>query len=464
MRVPYLILLTFLASLGSVALGVDTNTATSTDNGEAAIDTILARAHTEAGIEPMAACDDSTFSRRVSLDLIGRVPTPAELKAFQDSGDRRELVRGLLASNEFPRYWSQLWATILVGRSSVPADRETLRRWLEGAFADRTPLNQIAFDLISAQGVSALDGPVNFMVGNLEDPVTPVSRIFLGVQLDCAQCHDHPYDRWTQDDHASMRKFFDHMVTREVSGGIQVFDRGAPSDTDDRPGFLTGGQPRTTAWRREMALMTVRSKPFARVMGNRIWQLLFGIGIIDPVDGLSRNHPPSVPMLHQALADQLRDQGFDLRGLIETICTSEAYGRAPLAKSDSDVEAKTMLDLFAARRLRPMLPEQLIVSYAVVMRSDVPSPAEVNELSVRFLGQSAAGTGACDPLDCKRTSQGLLQELAAETSIPLGDLDSSFLSTLSRLPDSWERERLSGVDEHDVLYALLHCNEFVFYR
>ena len=428
--------------------------------GEAPVDAILARAQSQAGVTATSACDDRTFLRRATLDLLGRVPKTHELRQFESSRDRAALVDRLLRSNEFPRYWSQLWATILVGRTVPEADREGLRQWLEEAFTKGRPLDQIAYDLISAKGVTSLSGPVNFLVANNDDPVAPISRVFLGVQLDCAQCHDHPYDRWTQDDHASMRRFFETVEFREVSGGIEVLDHSGDAEGDNLPRFLTGARPRTSAWRREMALMTVRSKPFARAMGNRVWQLLFGRGIVDPVDGLSKDQPPSVPELHQALADQLRSQRFDLRKLIATICKSEAYSRSAISKSDRDTGA--MYETFAARQLRPLLPEQLIASYATILQREQPMGQLLHEQSVRFLGGGVGVTGAADPLNVQRTSQGLLQELAAESESPLMNLDALFLATLSRRPDPWEKKRLADLASSDVLYALLHCNEFVF--
>ncbi|MEL6106582.1 MAG: DUF1549 domain-containing protein [Planctomycetota bacterium] len=427
---------------------------------DAAIDQILARAQADAGVTAASSCNETTFIRRATLDLLGRIPTQEELQHFAKSPDRGELVDSLLASDEFPRYWSQLWATILVGRTVEVADREGLRQWLESAFAQERPLDQMAFDLISAKGVSSLNGPANFLIGNNDDPVAPISRIFLGVQLDCAQCHDHPFDRWTQEDHASMQRFFEPVEFREVSGGVEIVDHGGEASEEERPRFLTGAKPRTSAWRREMALMTVRSKPFARAMGNRVWQLLFGRGLVDPVDGLSQDQPASVPELHQALADQLRSQGFDLRGLIATICKSEAYGRS--AAGEDQRASSAVYATFAARQWRPLLPEQLIASYATALGRKPLRPAALNEGSVRFLGRATAGTGATDPLHIERTSQGLLQELAADSEVPLMNLDSLFLATLSRRPDGWERQRLASVPPSDVLYALLHCNEFVF--
>ena len=178
------------------------------------------------------------------------------------------------------------------------------------------------------------------MVANREDPVTAVSRVFLGVQLDCARCHDHPYDRWTQDDYSSMRGFFATVQFKEVTGGYRLSDQAGSTSYEDStfnkgtaPRFLTGAQPRTAAWRRELALMTVRSKPFARAMGNRIWQLLMGRGVVNPVDGLSQENPPSVPELHDGLAKRLAENQFRLKALIREICLSDAYARRCVAPS-----------------------------------------------------------------------------------------------------------------------------------
>lgn len=432
--------------------------------GVASVDAILAEAHRDANVEPAVLTDDRIFLRRITLDLVGRVPTIDEVEAFRRTGDRRQRVEALLASEEFDQYWSQLWTSILIGRNAQDqSDREALRQWLEDAFRSRAPFDQVAFDLISAQGVTSLHGPVNFLVGNREDPVTSVSRVFLGVQLDCARCHDHPYDRWTEEDYTLMRRFFQTVRFVEVSGGIELDDEARSSrDQKDLPRFLTGARPRTAAWRREMALMTVRSKPFARAIGNRTWQLLFGRGMVNPVDGLSENDRPSVPKLHQALADQLRAQHFDLRQLIRTICLSDAYQRQSIEADPQDASARESLHLFASREVRPLLPEQLVRSFSTIIGGDEMSPEQWNERSIGLLGRSAAATGSSDPLRALRTSQGLLTELAVEVTTPRGDLDALFLSTLSRRPNQWERERLGDVNRRDVLYSLLHCNEFVF--
>ena len=445
-----------------VSCGLSVSQVCAGSGEEAPIDAILAKTHDAVGVVPTELCDDRIYFRRLSLDLVGRVPTNQEITAFQQLGDRRDVVDSLLASDSFPKYWSSLWTTVLVGRGQErQSNREALRRWLETAIRDERPLDQIAFDLISAAGVTTLDGQVNFLVANREDPVTSVSRVFLGVQLDCARCHDHPTDRWTQEDYLAMRRFFSGMNLQEVSGGYRLLgSAGNESDPQSLPRFLTGSKPRTNGWRRELAYMTVRCKPFARAMGNRIWQLLLGRGIVDPVDGLSEQSRPTVPELHQALADQLRGNGFDLRALIRTICRSDAYARRDFDKASD--RAETMARLFASRRPRALTPEQLIASYETILRRDVSSPERRNELAVSYIGQSAVQSTSSDPLGFRQTSQGLLQELSLDVPPPQGDQDQVFRTVLMRDPDPWERRRLDSVSRRDLLFVLLHCNEFVF--
>ncbi|MEM8911710.1 MAG: DUF1549 domain-containing protein [Planctomycetota bacterium] len=429
---------------------------------DAPIDLILAQAHRDAGIEPAALVDASIFLRRLTLDLIGRVPTINELETFLASPDPIRTIDQLLSSDSFADYWSQVWTSILVGRNpDRPTDRDSLQRWLAARFAENLPMDQIAFDLISAQGVTAVDGAVNFLVGNLEDPTTSVSRVFLGVQLDCARCHDHPDDRWTQQDYQRMRRFFSAVRVDEVSGGVRVRDAaGTSGDIDEQPQFLTGAVPQTAAWRREMAYMTVRSKPFARAIGNRVWQLLLGRGVVSPVDGLSESARPSVEELHDVLGDQLRRQKFNLRRLIQTICSSDAYRR----RSDpSPTETSRSVEVFATRRPRPLLPEQMLRSYWRILRDEELTGTSLNERSIEWLGRSAAASGSSDPLQRSRTSQGLLVELSSPISAPWNHLDPMFLSTLSRRPTESEHDRLAGASAPDLMYALLHCNEFVFY-
>ena len=449
-----------LAMAVIVAIGLMAGTpATSADGGNR-IDTLLAEAHNRAGIDPTEICDDATFFRRLSLDLIGRVPATAELERFLDQPDRAAAIDRLLSSQEHSRFWSQLWTSMLIGWGEQrEVEREVLRSWLESRFARGERLDQLAFELITAQGVSSLHGPVNFVVASRQDPVMRLSRTFLSVQLDCAQCHDHPHDRWTNDDYLAMQRFYQPTQFREVSGGIAVSDEG-PNENADKPVFLTGRQPHTSAWRRELGLMVVQSKPFSRAMVNRTWHWLMGRGIIDPVDGLSRDNPASVPELLEELAADYRANQFQWKPLVRRICLSQAYQRQPAASGNS-AESERRLRLFAARNVRRQLPLQWIASLSVVLDRPIPEPAELAEQSRQLLGIARQASPASDPFEWTPTTQTLIRQRSGEIPPPVRTVDSMLLATVARRPTTREREMVQGQRSSDVLFALVHSNEFV---
>ena len=425
----------------------------------ATIDQLLAQRHQAEGLQPTAVCDDATFLRRLSLDLIGRVPTTDELAAFLQNPNRVAAVDRLLASDEHPVFWSHLWTTMLVGRGQQRGvEREVLRRWVEEKLAADATLNQIAFDLISAEGVTSLKGPVNYVVASRADPVMRLSRTFLSVQLDCARCHDHPHDRWTNDDYKVMQRFFQPAGFREVSGGIAVSDAVGELN-ENRPVFLTGRKPQTTAWRRELGLMVVQSKPFSRAMVNRTWAWLMGRGLVDPVDGLSRDNPAAVPELLEALADDLRKEDYRLRPLIRRICASQAYQRQPaLGITADDESART---LFAVRTTRQMMPEQWISSLALVLDRPPPSPVQLAQQANRLLGITPQANPVSDPYSWVATSQTVIRQLSGPIRAPLRSLDSLYLATLARKPTYAERELVCEYSSQETLFALVHGDEFI---
>ncbi len=445
-----------LMLIASIACGTLSVQNSGADEGT--IDRHLAAVHDQTGVVRTDLCDDATFLRRLSLDLMGRVPTEIELVEFLRNPDRTASVDRLLDSPEHPRFWSQLWTSMLIGRAEQRGvERELLQTWVEKALSEELPISQMAFQLITAQGVSSLDGPVNFVVASRQDPVMRLSRIFLSVRLDCAQCHDHPNDRWTNDDYLSMQRFYRSTRYREVSGGIAVSDAGGASESK-LPVFLTGRKPHTAAWRQELGWMVVQSKPFSRAMVNRVWHWLMGRGIIEPVDGLSRDNPPVVPGLLDALATDFRSD-FRLRGMIRRICLSDAYQRTPL--SGRDAAAEKSRSLFASRTIRPLLPEQWALSVAVVLDRPIPSPADLAERSRKLLGIVRQASPSSDPFDWSATSQTMVRQLSLEIPAPLRDLDSIFLATLARKPTQDERSMMARHRSRDMLFALVHSNEFM---
>mgnify|MGYP002630021584 CR=1 FL=1 len=264
------------------------------------IDAQLAIAHAKQDVQSVSICDDDTFLRRVSLDLIGRIPTRDELHAFRSNPNRRRQIEALLASDEFPRFWSDVWTASLVGYSTraFNVSREPLRAWVEDAIRNGDAYDELVRQLIAAEGDSAFNGPVNFLLRHRQEPVVKVSRMFLGIRLDCARCHDHPFDRWTRDDFDQFSHFFKSVDFRGISErNYRLTKSPRDADTKNLPRFLSGAKPITSRWRDELALMVTSCKPFARNYSNRMWYHFLGRGIVHPPDDFSANDPVAPELL-----------------------------------------------------------------------------------------------------------------------------------------------------------------------
>ena len=202
------------------------------------IDARLMTVQRSSNVEPAKLCDDQTFLRRVSLDLIGRIPTVEELDTFLVTPDRQAKIDTLLEHPKFSRRVAEVWTAALVGFTrETPADRIVLLQWLEDQLASHRSFKEIVTAIVTAEGQSAIDGPVNFIVRHGEDGAVQISRQFLGIRLDCARCHDHPFAKWTQDDFAAMSRFFESVRMEEVTeGNIRVRSSPMRASDEQAPG------------------------------------------------------------------------------------------------------------------------------------------------------------------------------------------------------------------------------------
>ena len=421
--------------------------------GQQSIDSILSAAWQRAAVQPVERCSDDIFLRRVSLDLAGRIPTLAEIRRFRKTPNRGAKIDELLASEGFPRFWSEVWTASLNGYSDAfDSDREVLRAWLQESWQEKVPYDRMASDLIVARGTSALDGPVNFLVRHPDDPTVQVVRQFLGVRLDCARCHDHPYDRWTQTDFRRMNRFFEATRRQEVSEGNIRLVNVIP----ERPRFLTGSTPRTSQWRDELALFVTRSRPFARTFANRVWYQLMGRGIVHPPDDFNRQNAPTVPRLVEFLAEQTRDEGFSLRELVRRICNSRAYQLSTQGGQPGPDRAA----VFASRTLRPLTPEQTFDSATTALGIDA-TLRERSRFIRRTVGESLDEDFSLT-WDYRETVQTLMWRLDTTLPVPSTSLDELFLRILSREPTVEEQQLCHGRPLEDVVFALVNSNEFYF--
>jgi hypothetical protein len=318
------------------------------------IDRLLAEKWQRLNLSPSPPADDATFHRRLHLDVIGRLPTPAETTAFlaDDSDDKRlRLVDRLLDLPEYADFWSLRWADLLRIHGEELGHRSAHRyhQWVRDAIARNRPYDEFVRDLLTARGAEDAHPAANFYrtFTTPEDLTVAVSQLFLGVRLECARCHHHPYERWSQDDFYGLAAFFPRVQKKAPAGGAATVFIAATGDVTHpqtgaklRPRVPLGqpldvppeADPRVAlaAWAAEPG------NPFvARALVNRFWAHLMGRGLVEPVDDLRGTNPATNEPLLAALAEDFVAHGCDVRHLIRTIVTSRAYGLSSLPGPDN---------------------------------------------------------------------------------------------------------------------------------
>ncbi len=306
-------------------------------------------------IQPASLCDDTTFLRRASLDLTGKLPTAAEARGFgalTTENKRARLVDALLERPEFSEYWALKWSDVLRNEEKT-LDRkgvENFAHWLRTQIANDVPWNQMAAAIVSAQGSTYSHPPTNYYRA-LRDPITraeATAQVFLGVRLQCAKCHNHPFDRWTQNDFYSWSNVFARVDYKIVENdrrddndkhefiGEQIVFSTRMGEVDDprtnsprESQFLLAEKPIPAQADRIAALGEWLADPdnpfFAKAQVNRVWFHLMGRGIVDPLDDFRESNPPSHPELLDALAHDFAAQGFHLKPLIRSVMNSATY-------------------------------------------------------------------------------------------------------------------------------------------
>jgi hypothetical protein len=294
--------------------------------------------------------DDAAFLRRVSLDLKGQLPTPEEVQSFVAGATktkRSELIDKLIASPSYVDHWTLKWGDLLQNSRKYLGEKGAFefREWIRDSIARNKPYDGMVREMLTAKGSSYENPAANFyrVTRDPKPTMEKTTQVFLGVRMVCAQCHDHPFERWTQNQYYEMAAFFSAVGLRpgyEVGEEIlydqrQDYDMKHPKDGRVmNPKFIVPaswsgtGAPPTDAQRRQAYAewLTARDNPFfAKSTVNRVWSYFFGRGIIDPVDDIRASNPPSNPALLDALAKDFLDHNFDLRYLMRTIANSRTY-------------------------------------------------------------------------------------------------------------------------------------------
>jgi hypothetical protein len=341
------------------------------------IDRILQRSWDRDGITAAAISSDAEFCRRVWLDLSGVAPPVSEVRRFlNDPGanKRSQLIDRLLRSPQHASHMASHWIDILLPADIQvqPQSRENiagLHEWLQQQFMKNTPYDYFVGGFLTAGGAGN-SGPAIFYTSHALEPkklASATSRIFMGIQLQCAECHDHPTDRWTQDDFWQYAAFFGQLQQTDGRTGNDTIIEDRPGGEVTLPDSDRVMSPRypgiqqspekdpTDNRRRQLTIwMASRDNPyFARAAVNRVWAHLFGRGLVDPVDAMDLDNRPSHPELLDHLAEFLVQQRFDLRSVYAAVARSSAYSRTSSVPGD-----RPPPDSFAAMNVKTLTPRQ----------------------------------------------------------------------------------------------------------
>lgn len=359
------------------------------------IDELLQKGWEAAKITPSKRADDPEFVRRAYLDFLGRIPTAQETIAFLDNKDqdkRLKLVEYLLADPDYPKNFANQWTVVLIGRGrrDRDVDRASLTSWLRRQFGENRPWNETARELIVAKGSNKENGATNFTLAHLDNDAVPVTslatRVFLGQQIQCTQCHDHPSNDWKQEQFWAINAFYKGVKQRTVKGvdstgkeiddhtelfdepssGYSKFERRNGELRIAYPAYLDGRKisPGPDVDRRDELgkLITAEDNAeFAQAFVNRMWAHFMGRGIVHPVDDFGPHNPPSNPELIERLGADFAAYGYDVKALVRWITSSEAYHLTSAATAQNERDEV----LFSHMTLKPMSPEQLFDSLLV---------------------------------------------------------------------------------------------------
>ncbi len=320
------------------------------------VDKFTAKKWNELGLVPSDLCSDEQFIRRVFLDITGTLPTPKQVTDFvadKDGAKRDKLVDQLVDSPEYSYYFANKWADVLRVKRRGDRDRAAgtfaFHEWIRQQIAEDLPYDDFVRSILTASG-DERKNPTAVWYKELEKPenfVDDVSQVFLAQRLTCAQCHHHPYEKWSQDDYWSMAAFFSRVgrkslvepgsdPNRQNSKVLVVFSKPTGNVTNKRTGQNAAtkpldGEPMVISEDEDPRVkladwMTNPKNPFfAKAVANRYWAHFLGRGIVDPLDDMRITNPPSNPELLDALAQNLIDNKYSLKALVKTICKSRTY-------------------------------------------------------------------------------------------------------------------------------------------
>jgi len=469
-------------------------------------------------INPSDICSDDQFLRRATLDITGVLPTAEEFQAFMSDSDpkkRDKLVDELLTRKEFVEIWVMKWAELLQIRTTRQVSYKAMLRyynWLQARIASNVPMDQMVQELLGSNGGTFANAATNYYQNetNTQKVAENVAQVFLGMRIQCTQCHNHPFDRWTMDDYYSFAAFFSQIGRkrgedpREMiifnSGGGEV--RHPVGNRVMQPKFLGGETPDVKGKDRRVVMakwLASSDNPyFARNLANIVWAHFLGQGIVNEVDDVRVSNPAVNPELMDALAGHFTEYKYDFKKLVRDICTSRTY---QLSTQTNETNASDTVN-FSHGSLRRLRAEVLLDTISQVTDtknkfSGLPMGARAVQIangntSTYFL--TAFGRAkresvcACevkmepnlsqalhllngDTIQSKIASGKLVERLLAEGKTAPQVIEALYIRCLTRKPTAKELASLAAVlaeqknDKQvleDVFWALLNSREYVF--
>jgi hypothetical protein len=323
------------------------------------VDELVLKRLKELGLPPSEICDDSTFIRRATIDIAGRLPSKTETEEFvadKATDKRAKLIDTLLDGKDYPEYFANKWSAILRNRRKAANDNlkptQAFHDWIRDSIRVNKPYDQFVREILTVQGEEIKEPPVVWY-RELKEPTAQMedtAQLFLGQRVGCAKCHHHPFEKWSQHDYWSFAAFFTRVLVHDATPAKKVKDKEVlpahPASVTMKVGDSTMINPRTNKPVKPAGLgsepveldkdadartkladwMTDPKNPFfAKALVNRYWKHFLGRGLIDPEDDMRATNPPSNPALLDALAKEFVDAHFDTKKIIRTICTSTIY-------------------------------------------------------------------------------------------------------------------------------------------
>lgn len=482
------------------------------------IDQLVGKKLQQLRLLPSGLCTDEEFLRRSTIDITGILPTEEEFRQFvadPSENKRSELIDRLLERKEFSEIWAMKFAQLLMVKSSNEVSYKSAflyNQWLTDKFARSVPVDQMVRDILGSTGGTFSSPATNFYQIERDTLKTAenVAQVFMGIRTQCAQCHNHPFDRWTMNDYYGFAAFFSQIGRKQGEDYREtiVFNSfggevGHPvGGRRMAPQFLGGDTPDTNGKDRRIVMAEWLTSPenpyFATSIANRVWAHFMGSGIIDPVDDIRVSNPASNPELFDALGKKLVEYKFDFKRLVKDICNSDAYQRSATPNDSNKTDTRN----YAYAAVRRIPAESMLDCLSQVTDTrekfrGLPLGARAVQIAdgstsnyfLTTFGRAPRNTvceseASTDPSLSqalhllngesvhRKVQQGqLVKKLLDAQKTPEEVLQSLFITTLCRLPSAEEATELQaqiaasanpqqGLE--DVFWALLNSREFVF--